>query len=67
MLEKISSLDCDQSNVVRFIERFEHKGLTCLAFELLDMSLFDLLKSRDWKALAPCEIRPIAQQVGSLC
>ncbi|XP_044067098.1 homeodomain-interacting protein kinase 2-like isoform X2 [Siniperca chuatsi] len=63
MLEVISVLNPDHTNVVKFFERFEHMGLTCLAFEMLDRSLYELLQERDWKPLSLNEIRPVAKQL----
>ncbi|XP_068454311.1 homeodomain-interacting protein kinase 1-like isoform X2 [Clinocottus analis] len=63
MLEVISVLNPDLTNVVKFFERFEHMGQTCLAFEILDMSLYDMVGERDGKPLALNEIRPIAKQL----
>ncbi|KAK9529785.1 hypothetical protein VZT92_013859 [Zoarces viviparus] len=63
ILEVISVLNPDHNNVVKFFERFEHMGQTCLAFEMLDRSLYDLLYERNWKPLALNEIRIIAKQL----
>lgn len=63
MLEIISVLNPDHTNVVKFFERFEHMGQTCLAFEMLDRNLYELLQERDWKPLSLKEIRPISKQV----
>lgn len=63
MLEVISVLNPDRANVVKFFERFEHMGQTCLVFEMLDRSLYEMFQERDWKPLSPNEIRPIAKQV----
>ncbi|XP_071338588.1 homeodomain-interacting protein kinase 1-like [Trachinotus anak] len=63
MLEVVSVLDPVKKNVVQFFEKFKHKGRTCLVFELLDRSLFQLFSERHWKPLAFSEIRPIAQQL----
>uniref|UniRef100_A0A8C6V0Y9 Protein kinase domain-containing protein n=1 Tax=Neogobius melanostomus TaxID=47308 RepID=A0A8C6V0Y9_9GOBI len=62
MLEKIGELDSDRCNVVSFKERFDHMGLTCLIFEMLDISLWNLVIDHK-RALSPSEIRPIAQQL----
>ncbi|XP_068424578.1 homeodomain-interacting protein kinase 2-like [Clinocottus analis] len=50
-------------NIVRFFEDFEHKGHTCLTFELLDKNLHALLKEESSNCLSLLEIRPIAQQL----
>lgn len=61
MLEVVSQLDCDNFNIVRFRERFDYLGLTCLVFERLDISLFHLIRNRP--RVTAQKIRPIAQQV----
>lgn len=63
MLKAISVLNPDLIKVVKFFEQFEHMGQTCLVFEMLDRSLYDLLQERNWKPLSVNEIRPIAKQV----
>ena len=63
MLEVISVLNPDHINVVRLFELFEHMGQTCLAFEMLDGCLYDLLQERDMKPLSLNKIWPIAKQV----
>lgn len=63
MLEAISVLNPDHTNVVKFFERFDYMGQTCLAFEMLESSLYDLVHERDWNPLSLNEIRPIAKQV----
>ncbi|XP_034547463.1 homeodomain-interacting protein kinase 4-like [Notolabrus celidotus] len=62
MLEAIRCLDPVKTNVVHFLETFEHRGLTCLAFEKLDRNLFQLLMDRHENPLSLNEIRPIAYQ-----
>lgn len=61
MLNRIRGLDPD--NLVRFLEGFEYQGYTCLAFEMLDKNLHELLKERRHNMLSLQEIQPIAQQV----
>ncbi|XP_074510855.1 homeodomain-interacting protein kinase 1-like [Sebastes fasciatus] len=63
MLEAISVLNPDHTNVVKFFERFDYMGQTCLAFEMLESSLYDLVHERDWNPLSLNEIRPIAKQL----
>lgn len=63
MLKTIRALNPDCTNMVKFFEQFQHMGHTCLVFEMLHMSLYDLLLERDWKPLSLKEIRPIAKQV----
>lgn len=62
MLKVVSQLDCDRFNIVRFRERFQYMGLTCLVFERLDNSLYQVIM-RQRLTVPPREIRPIAQQV----
>lgn len=63
ILEIVSVLDPVKKSIVKFIENFEHEGYTCLAFEMLDMSLFDFVVKKRKKPLSVSEIRPIAHQV----
>lgn len=63
MLKKLRQLDQDKNNLVRFTEHFEHRGFVCLAFEVLDLSLFDFMANRGFKPLNLSEIRAITQQM----
>uniref|UniRef100_A0A665U9W3 Protein kinase domain-containing protein n=1 Tax=Echeneis naucrates TaxID=173247 RepID=A0A665U9W3_ECHNA len=63
MLKAVSVLDPNKNNIVRFIDDFTYHGHFCLAFEMLDMSLWDLLKKRQWKPLNLNELRPVAHQL----
>ncbi|XP_061819511.1 homeodomain-interacting protein kinase 1-like isoform X2 [Nerophis lumbriciformis] len=63
MLEIVSALDPVKKSIVRFIENFEHEGFTCLAFEMLDVSLFDFVVKKRKKPLSISEIRPITHQL----
>ncbi|XP_051805695.1 homeodomain-interacting protein kinase 3-like [Acanthochromis polyacanthus] len=63
MLKEISVLNPDLTNVVKFLEQFEHIGHTCLAFEMLDRSLYDLIHEKNYQPLSLQEIRPIAKQL----
>ncbi|KAF7664434.1 hypothetical protein LDENG_00176390, partial [Lucifuga dentata] len=62
MLEVVSVLDPVKANIVRAFESFEHLGHTCLVFEMLDISLYDLLEKSDWKPYSLSEIRPVTHQ-----
>ena len=62
MLEAIKSLDPEKNNIVRFVESFRFNGLSCLAFEMLDRSLWDLMKE-SWTPLRLNEIRPVIHQL----
>uniref|UniRef100_A0A8C6S4A2 Protein kinase domain-containing protein n=1 Tax=Neogobius melanostomus TaxID=47308 RepID=A0A8C6S4A2_9GOBI len=59
---KNPALDSERCNVVQFKECFQYMGLTCLVFEMLNMSLWDLLKNHR-PVLSISELRPIAQQL----
>ncbi|XP_018550397.1 homeodomain-interacting protein kinase 1 [Lates calcarifer] len=63
MLDVVSILDPVKNSVVQFFERFDHKGQTCLVFEKLDRSLFDLFVEREGRPLSLNEIRPVAHQL----
>uniref|UniRef100_A0A665WH03 Protein kinase domain-containing protein n=1 Tax=Echeneis naucrates TaxID=173247 RepID=A0A665WH03_ECHNA len=63
MLKAVSVLDPNKKNIVRFLDDFRYHDHSCLAFEMLDMSLWDLLKKRQWKPLSLNEIRPVAHQL----
>ncbi|XP_034532443.1 uncharacterized protein LOC117807313 isoform X2 [Notolabrus celidotus] len=60
MLDLISVRDPDLINVVKFLERFEHLGQTCLVFEMLETDLQNLLSFGPMSVKA---IRPMAQQL----
>ncbi|KAI3366049.1 hypothetical protein L3Q82_009885, partial [Scortum barcoo] len=59
----VSTLDPVKNNIIQFFEVFEHRGPTCLAFELLGRSLFDHLVDRALNPLPLTEIRQVAQQM----
>uniref|UniRef100_A0A3B3Y1S1 Protein kinase domain-containing protein n=1 Tax=Poecilia mexicana TaxID=48701 RepID=A0A3B3Y1S1_9TELE len=63
ILRKILQLDPEKNNLLKFIESFKYKGYFCLASEILDVSVFDFIKSRDFVPLSLPEIRVIAQQL----
>ncbi|KAL7377359.1 hypothetical protein ABVT39_026412 [Epinephelus coioides] len=58
--EKIWALDPDKNNFVRFIESFKFNNISCLAFEMLDKSLLDMVCER---SLCVNEIRPVTHQM----
>uniref|UniRef100_A0A4W6ELW8 Protein kinase domain-containing protein n=1 Tax=Lates calcarifer TaxID=8187 RepID=A0A4W6ELW8_LATCA len=63
MLKKLRNLDQDKNNLVKFLDRFKYGGLVCLAFELLDINLYDFMKQRHFMPLHLCQIRIITQQM----
>uniref|UniRef100_A0A8D3AZG1 Protein kinase domain-containing protein n=1 Tax=Scophthalmus maximus TaxID=52904 RepID=A0A8D3AZG1_SCOMX len=63
MLGKIRALDPDRHNIVKFIEKCQYGELPCLVFEMLDISLSDLIEERERRALSVNELRPVTQQL----
>ena len=63
MLEAIRALDPEKCNITRFLESFRFNGLSCLAFEMLDRSLFDLMIERNLMPMRLNEIRPVIHQL----
>ncbi|XP_028297329.1 homeodomain-interacting protein kinase 1-like [Gouania willdenowi] len=62
MLSRISTLNADHFNLVKFYERFEYFGCTCLVFELLVMDLLQFLRTELGSSMYVHQIRPIAKQ-----
>ncbi|KAI3370483.1 hypothetical protein L3Q82_025247, partial [Scortum barcoo] len=65
MLKMISVLNPDHTNVVKFVEHFEHMGQTCLVYEMLDTCLYGVLQGH-WKPLSLTEVQPIANLLMAL-
>lgn len=61
--EKIRELDVDKNNLVKFIDSFRNEQYHCLVFEMLDLSLFDLMQQRCFTPLGLPQIRVITQQM----
>ncbi|KAK7891954.1 hypothetical protein WMY93_023917 [Mugilogobius chulae] len=61
MLHHVRELDADKYNIIKFLDYFDWNSQKCLVFEMLDISLKDMLARRNTLTLA--EIRPIAQQL----
>lgn len=61
MLKAIRTLDPEKKNVVRFVDNFKVQDLSCRAFAMLDRSLWDLMKDRQWMPLTVNEIFPVMQ------
>ena len=64
MLQYLSNVDQDKNHLLKLHEKFDCRGDTCLALEILDISLWDLISSWACKPLDLGSIREIAQQVG---
>uniref|UniRef100_A0A8C6Q4I2 Protein kinase domain-containing protein n=1 Tax=Nothobranchius furzeri TaxID=105023 RepID=A0A8C6Q4I2_NOTFU len=60
---QLSVLDPDKHNLIRFIDSFAFEESFCLVFELLYLSLADLLEQPDYERLSFSYIRPIANQM----
>ncbi|XP_028332424.1 homeodomain-interacting protein kinase 2-like, partial [Gouania willdenowi] len=63
MLSRISTLDPDHFNVVKFYEKFEYFGYTCLVFELLEKDLFQFVINDLCSSMYVHQICPIAKQM----
>uniref|UniRef100_A0A3B4TW54 Protein kinase domain-containing protein n=1 Tax=Seriola dumerili TaxID=41447 RepID=A0A3B4TW54_SERDU len=63
ILNRLKKLDRDKNNLIKFTEQFEDKGHVCLVFEILDISIEDLIQRMTFKPLHLSEIRVIAQQM----
>uniref|UniRef100_A0A3P8X2H4 non-specific serine/threonine protein kinase n=2 Tax=Cynoglossus semilaevis TaxID=244447 RepID=A0A3P8X2H4_CYNSE len=63
ILARLSNENADEHNVVRALECFQHRGHTCLVFEMLEQNLYDFLKQNKFSPLPLKIIRPILQQV----
>ncbi|XP_041747809.1 homeodomain-interacting protein kinase 1-like isoform X2 [Coregonus clupeaformis] len=65
ILNRLSVENADEFNFVRSYECFQHKGHTCLVFEMLEQNLYDFLKHSKFSPLPLRHIRPILQQVAT--
>uniref|UniRef100_A0A8C7M5F8 non-specific serine/threonine protein kinase n=1 Tax=Oncorhynchus kisutch TaxID=8019 RepID=A0A8C7M5F8_ONCKI len=65
ILNRLSAENADEFNFVRSYECFQHKGHTCLVFEMLEQNLYDFLKHSKFSPLPLQHIRPILQQVAT--
>ena len=63
VLTRLSKVNADEFNFVRAYESFQHRGHICIAFELLQINLYDYLKRTHFTPLPLHHVRPIAQQV----
>lgn len=63
ILEELKKLDVNKNNLVKFVEDFIYQGYFCLVFEMLDISLFDLMVKRFPMPLCVSEVRVITQQM----
>ncbi|TKS84170.1 Homeodomain-interacting protein kinase 1 [Collichthys lucidus] len=63
MLQAVGTLDPDKKNLVKFLDNFRFNNMSCLAFEMLDKSLWHLMKERREAPLNLNEIRPVIYQL----
>ena len=63
IMAKIKKLDPDKNNLLNLVEYFMYKKHFCLVYEMLDMSLMDLMDRVGYERLHLSEIRVIAQQL----
>ncbi|XP_071343613.1 uncharacterized protein [Trachinotus anak] len=63
ILNSLKKIDPDKNNLVRFTDHFEHKGQFCLAFEMLDITIEELIENITVKPLHLSQIRVMAQQM----
>uniref|UniRef100_A0A4W6D2W8 Protein kinase domain-containing protein n=1 Tax=Lates calcarifer TaxID=8187 RepID=A0A4W6D2W8_LATCA len=61
--KRISILDADKCNCVKFFESFTYKNHVCIVLKVLDRSLQDFMIERRCKPLHLSEIRVISQQM----
>jgi dual specificity tyrosine-phosphorylation-regulated kinase 2/3/4 len=51
------------SNIIRLLNFFVFRGHQCVVFELMGLSLYDILKKRKFKGLTCSQVKPIATEV----
>ncbi|KAJ0023733.1 hypothetical protein NQD34_003632 [Periophthalmus magnuspinnatus] len=61
MLGYIKELDPNLFNLVKLIDTVDYTGCQCLVFEMLDMSVHDLMQKT--KIFMLCQIQPMAEQL----
>uniref|UniRef100_UPI00358EBD11 homeodomain-interacting protein kinase 1-like n=1 Tax=Myxine glutinosa TaxID=7769 RepID=UPI00358EBD11 len=65
ILARLSSENADEHNFVRAHECFQHRGHTCLVFEMLEQNLYDFLKRNKFRPSALGHVRLVLQQVAT--
>ncbi|KAK2830070.1 hypothetical protein Q5P01_018001 [Channa striata] len=63
ILKELQTTDADKKNIVKFMESFRFEDISCLVFEMLDKSLWDLMMDRECEPMNLNEIRPITHQL----
>uniref|UniRef100_A0A3B3CDU3 Protein kinase domain-containing protein n=1 Tax=Oryzias melastigma TaxID=30732 RepID=A0A3B3CDU3_ORYME len=62
-LIEVSKIDAERYNLVKFVEWFHYNGHFCIVFEMLDKSLYNIMRGRDFRPLSLKEIKAIARQL----
>uniref|UniRef100_A0A3B3CE51 Protein kinase domain-containing protein n=1 Tax=Oryzias melastigma TaxID=30732 RepID=A0A3B3CE51_ORYME len=62
-LIEVSKIDAEKYNLVKFVEWFHYNGHFCIVFEMLDKSLYNIMRGRDFRPLSLKEIKAIARQL----
>ncbi|XP_077420597.1 homeodomain-interacting protein kinase 3-like [Vanacampus margaritifer] len=65
-LLKIKKMDADKCHLVQWNSIFSITGHVCIEFELLDKSLYDFVKERNFRPLQLKEIRPVIHQLADM-
>ncbi|XP_077451066.1 homeodomain-interacting protein kinase 3-like [Stigmatopora argus] len=65
-LLKIKKMDADKCHLVQWNSIFSITGHVCIEFELLDKSLYDFVKERNFSPLQLKEIRPVIHQLADM-
>ena len=63
ILKLLNNYCADEFNFVLSSENFEHKGHSCVVFEMLQLNLYDYLKQLKFSPMPLYHIRPILKQV----
>uniref|UniRef100_A0A7N6BME1 Protein kinase domain-containing protein n=1 Tax=Anabas testudineus TaxID=64144 RepID=A0A7N6BME1_ANATE len=63
MLQELRRLDPDKVNLVKLTEHFHYSGYVCLAFEMLDVTLYDYMREMKFRPMHLFEIQMITQQL----
>ena len=63
ILEKLRCLDPDQSRIIRCLDWYHGREIAYMVFEMLDVSLHDLMDRRKWAPLPFNAIRTIIKDV----
>ncbi|XP_053718720.1 homeodomain-interacting protein kinase 2-like isoform X1 [Synchiropus splendidus] len=63
ILQQLLTLDSDSCSLVRWFGWFPYQSLICLQFELLDQSLFDFMRKRNFQPLLLAEVRHVLHQM----